>query len=995
MIGQTISHYKILEKLGEGGMGVVYKAHDIKLDRTVALKFLPQYLTPDRKAQTRFTHEARAASSMNHPNITTIYEIDEFGGQVFIAMEYCEGKTLRQILQSDNLQVKQVIDMALQVCEGLALAHEKGIVHRDIKPENIMVTLRNQVKIMDFGLAKLKGSSKLTLTRSTLGTAQYMSPEQARGDVVDRRSDIFSIGIVLYEMLARQLPFRGEHQASITYAIMNEEPQPLARFNNQTSVHMQEIVTKALAKEREERYQHVDDLLADLRRERKNIETRTISQSVNSLPEVDNPVALKRKLVRYWIPAAGIVALLILMFVFNPFNLHIAPERGAAGEQNSIAVMYFENITDPKDREHTGEMLVNLLITSLSQIKNLDVISRERLYDIQKDLSHSDNRTIDPAIATRIAQRANVKTMLFGTILQELPAIAVTTRLVDVQSGRVLGSERLAGFSNDRIFALVDSLSSLVRADLNLPEFLAAEARPVADVTTPSPVAYRSYITGIELLAKYYNQDARAAFTRAIELDKNFAMAYYQFWRADPLLKSMNSSREALAKAYELRTQVTERERLQIEAAYARTFRNEFEGAATILEQFLQKYPHEIGAAIELQGIYSRLGKYDREREMLARALSVNPLEKELWNAQAYSLAGLGLRKEAMYSIDQYMRLAPGEPNPYDSKGEIFFIFGEVDSSLLMYQKAIDLRADFVSGEKMGQTALLRKDYDGAERHFRNLASTSDELQRMRAEVDLALIPIYQGRFAEARNILENLIASKEKKEFPPDHVMPLYSTLISLLYEQGDFASMVVTARDASRALHKRASDEWYGRDYIAWSLLVNGKSTMAWGAMDALRKDTVTMGPRGLQRIEYLQGFLAFLEGRYEEALAHFEGFASKQMPKHGPLYFHAVALMKVGRRTDALSELERLTWWHPIDVPPIAFPNLPTTDYWPIAAVKAHYWLGIGYEQMGEKAKAVREYQEFLDTWKNADREGPEMVDARTRLKNLSRNSTSALR
>jgi len=994
MIGQVISHYRILEKLGEGGMGVVYKAHDIKLDRTVALKFLPQYLTPDKAAQIRFTREARAASSLNHPNITTIYEIDEFGGQMFIAMEYCEGRTLRDVLESENLQVKKVIDIAIQVGEGLALAHEKGIVHRDIKPDNIMVTPRNQVKIMDFGLAKLKGASNLTLTRGTLGTAPYMSPEQAQGEDVDRRSDIFSFGIVLYEMLARQLPFRGEHQASVTYAIINEEPQPLARFNNQTSVHMQEIVTKALAKDRGERYQHVDDLLADLRRERKSIDNLITSQMNISPPQVDDRPAIKRNLVKYWIPVVAIAAVLILVLVFNPFNLHIAPQRGVAEEQNSIAVMYFENIPDPNDRAHTGEMLVNLLITSLSQIKSLDVISRERLYDIQKDLSHSDNRSIDPAIATRIAQHANVKTMLLGTILQESPVIAVTSRLVDVQTGRVLGSERLAGFSNDRIFALVDSLSSLVRADLNLPEPLAAEAKPVADVTTASHEAYRSYVAGIELLAKTYSQEARAAFRRAIELDKNFAMAYFQLWSADPLLVSMNSSREALTKAYALRTQVTERERLQIEAAYAITFRNEFEGSAAILEQFLQKYPHETGAAIQLQDIYSRLGEYERETEMLARVLSVNPLEKELWNAQAYNFAGLGRRNEALYSADQYLRLAPGEPNPYDSKGEIFFIFGEVDSSLLMFHRAIDLRADFISGEKIGRAALLRKDYEMAERHFRNLASTSDDFQRTIAEADLALIPIHQGRFAEARKMLESLIATKEKGGFPTDQVSPLYSFLNTVLYEQGDYASMVRSARDASKALHTKAADRWYGRDFVAWSLLVDGKSTMARGVVDAIRKDAATKTPRGPGRLEYLQGFLAFLEGRYEEALAHFEGFLSHQMPKHGPLYFHAVALMKVGRAADALSELERLTWWHPISDRPIAFPNLPTTDYWPIAAVKAHYWLGIAYEQMGENAKAVREYQDFLDTWKEADREGPEMMDAKTRLKKMSRKTGSAL-
>jgi serine/threonine protein kinase len=215
MIGKTISHYKILEKLGEGGMGVVYKAQDTKLDRLVALKFLPAHLTSDPVEKERFIHEAKAASALNHPNVITIYEVDEFEGQMFIVMEYCEGKTLKQMIEKETLPVKKVLDIAIHVSEGLTAAHSKGVVHRDIKSDNIMVSQEGQVKIMDFGLAKLKGATKLTKSGSTLGTAAYMSPEQASGEEVDQRSDIFSFGVVMYELLTGQLPFKGEHQAAI------------------------------------------------------------------------------------------------------------------------------------------------------------------------------------------------------------------------------------------------------------------------------------------------------------------------------------------------------------------------------------------------------------------------------------------------------------------------------------------------------------------------------------------------------------------------------------------------------------------------------------------------------------------------------------------------------------------------------------------------------------------------------------------------------------
>lgn len=272
MIGQTISHYKISEKLGEGGMGVVYKAHDTTLDRVVALKFLPHYLTSDPTEKERFYHEARAASSVLHPNVAVIFEINEHDGQVFIAMEYVEGKTLKLVVAQEPLSIKKVLDIAIQVSDGLSAAHEKGIVHRDIKSDNIMLTPKGQAKIMDFGLAKMKGAAKLTKTGSTVGTAAYMSPEQAEGEEVDHRSDIFSFGVVLYELLTSKLPFRGEYHAALMYSIVNEEPPPIARFNEKAGDDLQRIVSKALAKDREERYQHADDMLADLRRERKALE---------------------------------------------------------------------------------------------------------------------------------------------------------------------------------------------------------------------------------------------------------------------------------------------------------------------------------------------------------------------------------------------------------------------------------------------------------------------------------------------------------------------------------------------------------------------------------------------------------------------------------------------------------------------------------------------------------------------------------------------------
>jgi serine/threonine protein kinase/tetratricopeptide (TPR) repeat protein len=990
MIGQIVKHYTILEKLGEGGMGIVYKAQDTKLDRPVALKFLPQHMTSDAVEKERFVHEARAASALNHPNITTIYEIDEFEGKMFIAMEYCEGRTLRQIVESEHLSIKKVLDIGIQACEGLALAHEKGIVHRDIKSDNIMLTPRNQVKIMDFGLAKLKGAGKLTRTGSTLGTASYMSPEQAQGEDVDRRSDIFSFGIVLYELLTRQLPFRGEHQSAMTYSIINEDPQPLARFNNKVSPRLEEIIAKALAKDRDERYQHIDDLLADLRREKKALEYVKTGQVTTAVPVQEKRRTPMSKVLKYGIPVVALVALVVLMLIFNPFNLQMATQKTVASEQHSVAVMYFENIPDPEDRSHTGEMLVNLLITSLSQAKGLDVISRERLYDIQKDLGHGEAKSITPSLATQIAQRAGVKTMLLGSVLQQSPSLVVTARLIDVQSGKILGSERLTGYPGEQIFALVDTLSGLVQDELKVGTSTATREKSVAEVTTTSPEAYRSYVEGIELELKFYFPEAQAALERAVELDKNFAMAYFELRAVKMSLGDQAGAREALEKAWGLSHRVADRERLVIEAAYVSNVQHDYAKAAGILEQFQQKYPHETLAATQLQGIYIGLRDYDRAKGLLERALAANPFDKALLNFLAYVQAGLGQRDEALRTIDRYITLAPAEPNPYDSKGEIFVMFGEPDSAVYWFRRAIAQRADFTSCMSVGQIALIRRDYTMAADYFEKLGSTSDQLQKLEAMLVSSMIPLHRGRFNEAREGLVRLLSSKEAKRFTVEQIGYVYEALINISYEMADNATMMKYASEYSQQLHKSSSNTLYGRDFVAWAAMKSGESDRAVRLLNESAKDNPEEFPETHRETQFLAGLLAYERGNYDEALTHFRDVLQREFPNHMPQYFYAVTLLKTGRTAEAIQEFQRMTWMSPISYPPISLSGLTTYLYWPLGAVKAHYWLGVAYEQQGEKAKAIKEYEWFLETWKDAEKEWPEMADAKARLTKLKQGN-----
>lgn len=979
MIGQTISHYKIVEKLGEGGMGVVYKAHDTQLDRYVALKFLPHYLNSEPAEKERFYHEARATSALNHPNITTIHEISEHDHQLYIAMEFVEGTTLKKMVEHGSPPAKAILDIAIQVCDGLAMAHEKGIVHRDIKSDNIMITPKGQVKVMDFGLAKVKGSVKLTRAGSTLGTAAYMSPEQALAEDVDHRSDIFSFGVVLYELLTAHLPFRGDHLAAVTYSLINEEPQPLRQFNQGVSQDMERIVFKALEKDRQERYQHIEDMQADLRKEKKHLEyART-----GYVKDAGVPPSVRAKKrpawIAYAIPAA--VLLIIAASVFNPFRVRIDTEKTNAAETQSLAVMYFQNIADPDDKDHTGDMLADLLITSLSETKDLEVISRERLYDIQKEFK-SDSRIIAPDLATKVAQRAGVTIMLLGSILQQEPTLAVTARIIDVQSGKILSSVRVIGYSSRQIFALVDTLALLVRNDLQVTT--PGESRPVASVTTRSTEAYRSYIEGVELNEKYFDEEAGAAFRKAIELDSNFAMAYFALATSVGDLGVADRER-ALQRAYTLSGKLTERERLIIQNTYVSNVENDPLKAAGLMEEYIRKFPREKGAYINLGSDYGRLGDFEKTIQTYQRGLQIDSLDKNLWNILAYAQAGMNRRNEALAAIDRYLQLAPAEPNPYDSKGDVYHLLGETDSAIVWWKMALKFRSDFASSLKLGYQYIFRDDFAGAEKYFLQYATTKGEEQKSYAEDLMTETTVRQGMMHQAiRRLLE--MAPRHTSRDTRDLLQRDYSLLAYLFDEVGDYDNGEKYARLFASERKKDSDVLVDGSGLLAYALQRNGKTGPAKTLLNELRKKYQSLGPEEQAHLDYTEGLLAFEQGDHETALQHFQKAISRSFPSHPPPYHRALSALKTGRTSEAIIQLRRLTWYSPIDNIYFDLGYLPFWDYGSVFSVKAHYWLGVAYETQGENKKAIAEYETFLRIWKNADFESKELNDAQVRLTTL---------
>jgi serine/threonine protein kinase/tetratricopeptide (TPR) repeat protein len=970
MIGKTISHYKILEKIGEGGMGVVYKAQDTKLDRIVALKFLPKHLTSDPVEKERFVHEAKAASALNHPNVTTIYEIDEFEGQMFIVMEYCEGKTLKQIIEKETLSVRKVLDIGIQICEGLTVAHEKGIVHRDIKSANIMLTPRGQVKIMDFGLAKLKGATKLTKTRSTLGTLAYMSPEQAQGEEVDSRSDIFSFGVVLYELLTGKLPFGGEHHAAIIYSIINEDPQPVARFNNQVSAKLEDIVFKALAKDKEERYQHIDDLLADLRREKKSLEYIKTAQ----IPKEAVAPKPKKKLLPFIIPASIVFIIALLFLILKPFKFEIVPEKRAAAEENTVAIMYFENLVDKEDKERLGEIVTNLLITGLSGSQYLNVVSSQRLYDILKLLGKEGTKVIDKNVASQVATKAEAKWMLLGSILQIEPQVVLTSQLVEVESGKVLASQRITGDAGENIFSMVDRLTGEVKKGLSLPAQAQKEEIPkVADVTTHSPEAYRYYLEGLDYYNKLYSTEAEKSFEKALEFDSTFAMAYFRL----ALLKAGSEQKKLIAKAVEYIDRVSQKEKYYIKVLEADASGNDTQ-CLKWLKKLTEGYPQEKEAFFWLGLHYYKLRQFEEAVRYYNKAIEIDPLYKFAYNMLAYAYNEIGDFEKSIWAINKYISIAPDEANPYDSRADLYAYNGKIDQAIESYKKALGIKPDFYASlAKLGHMYLYKREYAKAESCYKALSSSNEKPYRSGGRMALALIPLYQGKFEDALKTLDDGIAADrmEQAEGEPNaykHFQKAY-----IYEEQKKMALALKEAEIGIEVLKKVApNDPVNMRDFYAYLLAESGKIKEAEEIALTLKKDIEEKNQTMIYAYWLALGAIELSKGDTNTAVTYLEK-ADKEATS--PLFhvrvFLAKAYLESGKIGEAVAELEKAL---------TRYDNLRASV--PIWAVKVNYLLGLAYEKSGWNKKAIEKYEEFLDIWKNADPGIPEVEDARERVKKL---------
>jgi serine/threonine protein kinase/Tfp pilus assembly protein PilF len=702
MIGDTILHYKILEKLGQGGMGVVYLAEDINLERKVAIKFLPKYISESTDERQRFKIEAKAAAKLNHPNIATIYSIEETDNELFIVMEYIKGKELKEYVGTGHalsLQKDKIVKITAQIAEGLEAAHKEGIIHRDIKSSNIMITDSGVAKIMDFGLAKVKGTSKLTKIGSTVGTIAYMSPEQSRSDEVDNRTDIWSLGVVLYEMLTGKLPFRGDYDQAIIYSILNEEPEPVKKHLPDIDPALSGIISKALKKEPGDRYQSMKEIVTELMNIRNfsnddsitklpSIQTQTLSEIEDkSLSQVNASASQKRKLIM--VAAGFLTVVLIVAGYFLLFDKSNATNNSASIGK-SIAVLPFENLSADKSNAYFADGMQDMILTKLADIGDLKVISRT---STEKYKSH-------PEDLKTIAKQLGVATILEGSVQKAGDQVLINVQLIDAHNDNHIWANSYTR-TLQNIFGVEGEVAQKVADALNA-KLTAKQTNAVTNVPTTNQVAYDAYLRGeyyyTKVLAGNFNLLTQVvnSYKQAVESDSSFALAWAKLAYSQSLLmyasmdRSDSTAKNALANAQRSL-------RLDPNLSYGhfalgyiyRMDFAEYGKALNEFEQALEGLPNNAEVLAAIAYIDDLHGELQAASNYLQKAILLNPNDPNLALSYGYLLTYLGRYSIAGSAFNRMLAIAPEDPEGYSSLAQNSILdSGNVDSAMAILDKA-------------------------------------------------------------------------------------------------------------------------------------------------------------------------------------------------------------------------------------------------------------------------------------------------------------------
>jgi serine/threonine protein kinase/Tfp pilus assembly protein PilF len=982
--GSTFAgRYQIIEELGKGGMGKVYKAQDTDLKEKVAIKLLRPEIASDKKTIERFRNELKFARKIRHKNVCQMYDLNKEKGLHYITMEYVPGEDLKSMIRMmGQLSSGKTIFIAKQVCEGLAEAHRLGVVHRDLKPQNIMIDRDGNARIMDFGIARSLKTKGITAAGVMIGTPEYMSPEQVEGKEVDQLSDIYSLGVILYEMVTGRVPFEGDTPFTIGVKHKSEKPKDPKEFNTQLPEDLNLVILRCLEKDKEKRYQRAGEVRAELTRIEKGIPTTEI-EIPKRKPLTSREITVTFGLKKLLIPAIVVVALIIAAIAI----WQLLPKKEIApipSDKPSLAVLYFENNTGDESLDHWRKMFSDLLITDLTQSKHLRILSGDRLFKILKDINQLETKTFSADVLKEVADRGRVRHLLLGKYARMGDTFRIDTVLQEAGTGEIVSSLRVEARGEEEIFPKIDELTRKIKANFEFsPEEIASDIdKEVGKITTSSPEAYRYYSEGKKSYDRGDERKSIQFYEKAVALDPEFATAYKDMAVSYYNLGLYSEEKKYLLKALALGDRVSDRERYLSEAEFYAHSEKTYDKSIEAFNKLLEHYPEDVDGNGDLGWVYMQLEQWDKAIERYKVNVQ-NKVEEVYTHANLASLyEAKGLYDKAKDVLEYYLNNYSDNSYIRWSLADNYLSQGKYDLALVEADKAFFLNpADYYNFSSKGDIYLCQGDLIKAEEEYQKLLNSKEPVDYNWGLVGLSLLNLLQGKFEKAESL------DKQGIEFANKVGENVWRSRWHLFA-----ARHYLRSGNPEHAL-KECDEAWNiaeEADYLSGqrrALYSKGLVFLEMKSMDEAQRaaaDLKEMIEKGmnkkLMRFYYnLTGWIELERGNFSKAIKYFNEALS--LLSYGPLTKRAdfidslaLAYYKSGDLEKARDEYERIT--------SLTIGRLYYDDIY----AKSFYMLGKIYEEQGQKAKAIEHYEKFLGLWKDADPGIAEIEDAKKRLAGL---------